>query len=356
MTENRTDTSTVCPSLGTLRSHLDHDDPHVGAHLDGCRECRETIVTLADRAGTARRLLGTLDEDAATLDDDAAPAPAPRRRPSRPMVAPDGRHESLRPGPPRRRLRDRLALAGAAAAIALLAATVGQPVIAQVLDSLRSERVQPVVVDPGTVGDQLAGLEAFADVTEIVGDTLAGDLDDLDAAATLARVPAPDPAGIADAVSPRVHATSRVGVHVAFRSTPQTPERLRGVVLEIVAPGVLVVGDADGGVVVATARAVEVTATGASLDEVRDTLLTEVELPPTLRDQLAAMDDWRTTLPVPVPVDASLWDEVDVHGVPGLAIGHGDHFGAVVWQEGDLVHAVGGERSVEQLLDLAGRL
>lgn len=229
--------------------------------------------------------------------------------------------------------------------------------MAQVLDSFRSEQVHPVVVEPGSIGDQLAALEDLADVTDIVGETLVGDLDDLQAAARLAQVPAPDLAEIRDALSPRVHATSAVGARIAFRSTPEVPKALRGVVVRVVAPGAMIIGDADDSeLAVAVARAIEITATGASLDQVRDALLTEVELPAELRDQLAAMDNWRTALPVPVPTEASLWDEVNVAGSPGLAIGHGDKLGAIVWQEGDIVRAVGGQRGVDELLRLAGSL
>ena len=74
-----------------------------------------------------------------------------------------------------------------------------------------------------------------------------------------------------------------------------------------------------------------------------------------VRDQRAAIEDWRTTLPVPVPVDVTDWRTVDVGGTSGFAIGQGG-VGAVVWQDGDVVHAIAGERSVDELLALAARL
>lgn len=345
------DSTTACPSLGTLRAHLDHEAPDVAAHLDDCGDCRDTIVTLADRAGGARRLLAILEEP--------APGPGPAANAGAACTGPARRRDRARPEPTRRRgrLRERAVLVAGAAGLVVLGATVGQPVVAQVLDSFRSQQVQPVVIEPRAVISQLRALEDIAEVRDIVGETFTGDLDDVAAAAELAQVPAPDLAEVADAVAPRVEATSAVGARIAFRSTPDVPASLHGVVVEVVAPGVMIVGDDDAGeLVVAVARAIEVSATGASLDDVRTTLLNEVDLPADLRDQLVAMDDWRTALPVPVPADPSLWDEVVVGGAPGLAIGHGHAFGAVVWQEGNVVRAVGGQRGVDELVGLAGRL
>lgn len=243
--------------------------------------------------------------------------------------------------------------------VAALALTVGQPVVAEVLDSFRTEQVRPLLVDPGSLAEELAALDAVAEVTELTGARIDGGIDRLAAAADLAGVPVPDLAALGGAVEPRVRATSELGVRLAFRDGDDVPARLRGVVVQATAPGTMVVhvpgGEDRGDLVVASSRAIEVTATGVSLDDARDALLTEVDLPPDLRDQLAAMADWRTTLPVPVPVDLATWEPVDVDGVRGFAIGQGE-VGMVVWQDGDVIHAIGGERGVDELLRLAGRL
>ncbi len=361
-------TAIDCPSLGRLRSHLDLDDAEVAGHLDECQGCRATIVTLAANAGTVRGLLAILHVPDGVEDELGVGAsdrsPDPLRdatvRPTRSSGAgsfPAGRRDATRPaGWRRRRLRGRVALLGGAVVVATLGATVGAPVVAQVLDSFRTRQVRPVAIDPASLDEQLTALEDIADVEDVVGVRLDGDLDDLAAAAELARVPVPDASILGGAVAPRVRATSAAGVRVSFGLGDNVPAALRGTVVEVVAPGTMLVGDATGEVFVAASRAVEVTATGASLDEVRETLLADPDLSTELRDELAAIEDWRTTLPVPVPVDPATWQEVEVAGSSGFAIGHGDDLGLVVWQDGDVVHAVGGERSVDELIALAGRL
>jgi hypothetical protein len=338
------DTAQDCPSLGVLRAHLDHDDPTVARHLDGCDACRGTIVSVAGAAGTTRRLLATLDEDV-----DAAVAPAVTVAPAMAAVGRRPDEERAHRG---HRPRRRLAAVGAAAAVVVLGGTVGQPVVAQVLDSFRTEQVRPVTVDPGTIASELRALEDLADVTEITSETLSGDLADLEAAAALAGVTAPDLTAVADVPDLRVEATGPIGARIVFDTTDEVPERLRGVTVEIVSPGALVVGGQSSELIVARARSPEVTAIGASLDDARDALLSEVELPPSLRDQLAAIDDWRTALPVPVPVDTSLWDEVEVGGTTGLAIGAGG-FAIVVWQDEEVVQAVAARGSVDDVLAIA---
>lgn len=287
-----------------------------------------------------------------TRDDATARADRPAHDDAR--VSVDAAAAGGQPATPSR-LRGRGVAVAGVAAVVLLGATVGQPVVAQVLDQFRTEQVRPVTVEPGTVAAELDELEDIATVTEVTSRSVAGSLDDLDRAAALAGVPAPDLVVLGDVGDLAVEATGEIGARVAFDATDDVPPRLRGVVVQVTSPGALVIGGPDRGLVVARARPLEVTAEGASLDDVRDALLTEVELPPTLRDQLAAIDDWRTALPVPVPVDTSLWDEVEVAGTPGLAIGHGD-VGAVVWQDEQLVQAVGGERSVDELLAIAADL
>lgn len=368
------DTVTDCPSLGALRSHLDHEDGEVARHLDGCDECRRTIVSVADTAGATRRLLAVLDEDVqpGTVPDStaeglgvsrpsggSAPTHGLHRRSGpvgrRPTSArPAGTDERRGRGLPRR-MRGRAAAVGGTAAVILLGATVGQPVVAQMLDQFRTEQVRPVAIDPDTIDADLRELDGLAEVVEIASDTLSGDLDDLAAAADLAGVPAPDLTRLDGVDIDHVEATGPVGARVTFDRSAEVPARLHGVVVEVVSPGALVARDDDGELAVARARPLEVTSVGAPLAEVRRILLDEVDLPESLRGQLAAMDDWRTALPIPVPVDTSLWDEVDVAGTPGLAIGQAD-VGAVVWQDDELVQAVGGERSVDDLLEIAAEL
>jgi hypothetical protein len=95
-------------------------------------------------------------------------------------------------------------------------------------------------------------------------------------------------------------------------------------------------------------------AEGAPLETVRSFVLSREELPADLRAQLAAIGDWRSTIPVPVPRGGPGWDETEVAGRPAIAFGDDSGVGAfVVRQDPDGVTVVGGRIGVSRALDLA---
>ncbi|MGE5176718.1 MAG: DUF4367 domain-containing protein [Hyphomicrobiales bacterium] len=79
--------------------------------------------------------------------------------------------------------------------------------------------------------------------------------------------------------------------------------------------------------------------------------------------RIARSTDWRTTLLVPVPMNASTFRQVTVHGQPGLLItttgertddGRPRRAGVVLlWTEGDRVFAIQGNLSREDLMQMA---
>jgi hypothetical protein len=78
--------------------------------------------------------------------------------------------------------------------------------------------------------------------------------------------------------------------------------------------------------------------------------------------RLATTIDWRSTLVVPVPVNAGSFREVTVHGQKGLLVtqsgqnadGQRERVGAVVmWTEGDQIYALGGDLARDELLQMA---
>ena len=117
------------------------------------------------------------------------------------------------------------------------------------------------------------------------------------------------------------------------------------------------VGEDRGGVpllIAGVAGPPEVTARNAPLEEVRDFLLSREELPEGLRDQLAGIAAWRHTLPLPLPTDRMVWDELTVAGVEGLAFGDDSGLGAaVVWQRDGLIRGLAGPQPRSLLLELA---
>ncbi len=93
--------------------------------------------------------------------------------------------------------------------------------------------------------------------------------------------------------------------------------------------------------VVVQAPAPRIYSTGASVAEIRDYLLAQPGISPNLVAQIRAIGDPATTLPVPIPIDRTLAQRVVVQGVDGLALGDETGLGSVVmWQRGGLVHAV----------------
>jgi hypothetical protein len=79
--------------------------------------------------------------------------------------------------------------------------------------------------------------------------------------------------------------------------------------------------------------------------------------------RVAQSTDWRTTLVVPVPLNASTFRQVTVHGLPGLLIttsaraavdDSGQRDGSVVmWAEGDRVYAIAGNLGPADTLEMA---
>ena len=83
----------------------------------------------------------------------------------------------------------------------------------------------------------------------------------------------------------------------------------------------------------------------------REDLLSLPGLPPELVAQIRAVRDWRETLIIPVPADAST-RQVTLHGASGLLI-EAPEGSAVLWQKDGVLHAVGGTMDGETVLSVA---
>lgn len=381
MTEPTPTDLLACPGSGRLRTHLDLPDATVEAHLDGCEACRDTILTIADDAGTVRRLLAVLDDApaAAAVDviTDPATGPAPGR-PSRPPVdaigasvvpgrgRPRSRPSSRRPSGRTRPRRVVLAVAGGLLTVALAVTPFGSGALAQFLDTFRSERVQVIEVDVAALQD-LDALDDIATV-ELTGDGVLHDgpteVADPAAALAIAGVAAPDlPDGAAGpdaAITYLAIAPSHAVVTLLATADNGVPADLDGAVLDVTVPGgaatVLTAASGMPDLVLGTAGAIEATAQGAPLADIRDFLLSREELPESLRTQLAGIEDWQHTLPLPVPAGGVGWETITVAGNDGLAFGDDSGLGAaIVWQADGLIHGIAGTRPLDELQDLAER-
>jgi hypothetical protein len=396
-----------CPDLGALRASL--DDVPAGAptappeHLRACPACADTLAELqrnAELAAPAIALTAPADppSDAAVeaalarleqrrdrlaaADPDPAAAPAP--------VVPLARRRRLAGWPDGLGARTRVAaaaLVAAAVLTGLVATPGGRAAAAGFLGQFRSQRLQTVPLDAGQanqVGDVLTGL---VDSGVFTGDPQQlADLGEPQTAADLAQagriagfpVAAVDPATIPAGVqhTPRRILVSRAhDASVTFdrdralaylrahgRPGASLPERYDGTRLVVHVPAVVVQQFAgrDGGpaLLVGEAGTLGVdTEGGASLAELREVVLGLPGLPAELVARLRAIDDWRTTLPLPVPTDQVRSRPVTVAGTEGLSFtDQSGRLHALVWQRDGHIWGVGGVIGADEARGVADSL
>jgi hypothetical protein len=350
-----------CADSTALRSHLDHPDAALDAHLDGCDACAGLLRSVAADAGFTRQALALLDAaddagptavdvDAALVGvcADATPVPAV------PFVARRGRRFAS--------VGRRAALSGAAALVLIAVAVTpaGRGAVAGVLDVFRGGRLQVVTVDTAAFGASVGpeAVRALADLGDVDTSRLTEPVDVADAAAaeTLAGISAPRVADAPDRYVALAPGTVRLVLDA--RNGNGVPAELDGATLVVDVPGAIGAVSGPAGrapqLVIGRSGPLVVRSEGAPLEAVRSFLLAREELPADLRAQLGAIGDWRSTIPVPVPLDGPGWREVEVAGRPAIAFGDDSGVGALVLrQEPDGVTVVGGRISVSRALDLA---
>lgn len=255
----------------------------------------------------------------------------------------------------------RIALSGMAALLVLVALTpAGRGEVAEALDAFRGERLEVVTVDADAWAasvdpEQLRALATLGEL-DVSGVSEPEEVADVAEAEAVSGISAPSPAAAPDRLVALEPGTVRL--ELTATDTNGVPARLDGAALLVEVPGAIgaIYGPADGPpeVVVARSGSLVVRAEGAPLEAFRSFLLSHRELPEELRAQLAAIGDWRSTIPVPVPVDGPSWEEVEVAGRPAIAFGDDSGIGAIVIrQDPDGVTVVVGRVGVSQALELA---
>lgn len=338
----------TCPTEARLRAHVDVPDAAVDAHVSTCAPCADQLAAVGGNARFAARAVAGLYRDVdGAVDVDAALT----------RVAPSE-------GP--RRGRARASLAVAAGLVALLVAALvtvtptGRQAAAALLASFRAERLQVVTVDPD---EPLSGLEGLDDIVEVDADDpqQSERVDTLEAAADVVGFAPATPTALPDGARlAEIQASAPGTARLTFDAgrAPDLPQALDGAQLVVSVPGAVAshyrVGDSS--LVVAEAGQLSVDAAGADLAQIREYLLSRPEVPADLARQLLAIDDWTTTLPIPVPVDRLVWRDTTVAGHPGLMLE--DTVGAgLLWQADDRIRAVGAEGlDVETLRQVADGL
>ncbi|HEX5166350.1 MAG TPA: hypothetical protein VFV93_13195 [Thermomicrobiales bacterium] len=96
---------------------------------------------------------------------------------------------------------------------------------------------------------------------------------------------------------------------------------------------------------------------GVTLDELRAFLLGLPGLSPETVEQLQEIDSWKTTLPVPIPVDQVNWERATIAGSPGLLLNDNTGLGsAAIWERDGRIYAVAGAMKARELKRVAASL
>jgi hypothetical protein len=281
--------------------------------------------------------------------------------------------------------RWRLALGGVAAALAVtlaLATPEGQAAAASFLSQFRSQRLAIVTFDPnqarqtglfrfeqlGTVKNSLPNQPARPDEVANVQE-----------AAGRAGFPVsqPDPATLPSgaAKTPKVRFSPGSETRLTFdkqkarayfdsidRKDLALPDKMNGATLVVALPPVVLLeyaaSDNKPAVMIGAAREVQVGVEGnASLDEIRTFLLGLPNVPPDLARQLRSIQDWTTTLPIPVPVDRTTWQETTIAGAPAFILNDNTGLGSgVIRQRDGRIVGVAGPMKANELRRIAESL
>lgn len=346
-----TSSDTSCPSEGQLRAHHDVPDVAVAAHVRGCDACMRRTAELRAGAQAAARAIAALDDGVAHMvDADAALAALPVHPGE---TALGGRHAWWSRVP-----------TGVAASVVVLAVVAllvvtpgGRQAAAGFLAQFRAERFTVVTFDPN---DPTAAFADLADLAEIdVDEPEPVVVDSLDEAADIAGfTPSPVTTLPEGAQVTHIAASAPTTVRLTFDAdhAPDLAPDLDGARLVISVPGSVVVQYTHGQdqlLFVAEAGQLVAEAEGGDLAAIREYVLSRPEVPDDLARQLLAIDDWATTVPIPVPIDAPSWRDTTVAGRPALVIE--DPMGSgLLWQGDGRMHAVGGTGAdMEQLRAIA---
>jgi hypothetical protein len=359
-------------------------DPTTGLDSRGT----ERASVSRDTAAAARHSHTRLTED--------YPAGAHLMAPTRlDMTAPDDSTDARRPAPelptqeeptmppPFLLRRWRVAVAGLAAALALtffVGTDQGRTATAQFLAQFRSQRFAVVTIEPGRERSYLAQLGNLGTVEG--GHRSRNSVETLASVAEASQrvgfpVKQPDPATILDGVDPTP--TVQVWAPSDFRFTLdrdkalayfrangqpdlQVPERYHGASLVVSIPPAAFLQYTGPGtnrvLMVGQARELEVGVEGnVTLAELRDFLLGLPGLSPETARQLRAIEDWRSTLPIPVPADQVGWQQTTIAGGPGLLLADNSGIGSgAIWQRDGRVYGVAGTARATEIQRVADSL
>ncbi len=371
----------MCENEGRLLAYLDGEmsEPEradIESHVNGCAECAAVLTTLEADRDVAASALERLQPAAQVVE-------MPARRPS---AAPAARRFS----------RSRIAAAVAAAlVVASFALPPVQNAAASLLQVFRVQKVQTVTLSQTDLNSISTALKKGGHVDlQSFGDAWIDGASSSPTSVTLAQAQAaldfPIKLPSSESAQPALlltHAqTYRFRLHVAaindalasYGGDAKLPTALDGEVFTVNIPATLVARypvpagtntagwpDRTSGVYVGQARSPELTVPdGVDAAQLRTALLDLPFIPQTVRDQLAAIQDWQSTLIIP-NVDGTAHD-VSIDGVPAVVITPKSaardarsklaplpDSSTVIWNDNGVVRAIGGPIDENTALGLA---
>jgi hypothetical protein len=279
--------------------------------------------------------------------------------------------------------RWRIAAGGLAAALLLtllIGTEQGRTATAQLLAQFRSQRFAVVQIDPGQ--NQEA---AFAQLERLGTVQGAESTESFQPVASLAEagqrvgftVKQPDPAVLPAGLSPTPEIAVSPASQVRFtfdqakarayfdsigRPDVSLPDKFHGASLIASVPAAVLLGyegeDGGPGLLIGQAGELEVAVDGnVTLEEMREFLLGLPGLSPETVRQLRAIEDWRSTVPLPVPVDQVNWQQTTIAGGPGLILVDNSGLGSgAIWQRDGRVYGVAGPVPATEIQRVANSL
>jgi hypothetical protein len=352
------------PTEGTLRRLIDEPAGVADVereHVVGCRECLAGLAAaLEDAAVTATAL-----DVAPTTEVDAA-----WQRLVRATAVEAHRPVPAATSTPRWRTRFR---SPAFAAVGVLALVTGASAAAAAdwLQIFHTEEIAPVTLTQADLV-RLPDLSAYGDV-EWAQEPDVREVADARAAEKTTGLSVPQVEELPQGVTgePMIQVGSEATAVFTFSvkqaeeaaaeegdALPPAPAGLDGNRFRLVAgPGVAQMWSSNQGLpalVVSRAVAPSVYSSGVSFETARDYLLSLPGIPENLATQLRGFGGDRTTLPLPVPASEARSAEVEVDGVPATVFASRDGtMAGVIWVDGDIVTAVAGSLSDDEVLSVA---
>jgi hypothetical protein len=379
-----------CPTDGELRVSIETDgamSPSIEQHLDQCAECRERFLTIRETANWIASALSAGTAEGAEPDINLA----------------YNRFRIALAGPPAGETagglkmgqlfatRSMRAASAFVAVIAVVVAVTFSPMRTVADDFLNQFRVQKfaAVTIPMDLVAPLDGLDGMGEGDDhgMLDDAL-NQLGTLDTTFQFDEEGMPDPITLEEAEAQFGDIDEPDDLPEGFDGTPNAylteagsasyeldtanaqamidalglpiyslPDPERYPTLEfkanIPAGALLEYKDADGKRVVVGQMASPTLdiPDGIDMDDLREDILQFPGLPADLVAQLRAIDDWESTLIIPIPEGATS-ENISINGEPGLLIKH-NLGSAVLWEKDGILYAVIGQVSDDEVRDVA---